>query len=481
MSVMIPKSELTAHFTRRFKDVVMTKKQLSLFQEQLEKLTALRKFAIYYLEHTYGVRHLKRDFPSTQVEKAALASVIARRWFANVNGFQYTDDHKKLRWDKRVIQLHSLSVQRNLVELITNFDLYRRELISSILHGSLISRKRYLYNQKGHNRRHQKAICANSLSYKKIVRTVMFPTSGNMKKLAFIVSNHFVKLPGYGLLYVKENLSSMKKHKVVQLTLVKQSNGRIDLHVACTRTVNRQRHNLNPRGLDWNLYNNVPYTDNFGKPYQLYKAILTQANTIDDDINLQRSLISYLQKHGGLNTNRYQNALHQLNKLTQKRSNIIDNEYISLANRIVKQSGYIAVESLDFNQMVAERAKKNQKSANHRFKFIKPSTLFNFLVQAAYRQGSTVVTIDCYKTSQMIFGTDYHCEKHSTSDRHWYSDYVHREIFRDENAAKNILYWSIHPEKHIKIFERKMENRRLAQQHKKLKPVIKPSYVRQFC
>lgn len=84
---------------------------------------------------------------------------------------------------------------------------------------------------------------------------------------------------------------------------------------------------------------------------------------------------------------------------------------------------------------------------------IKPYALHQELLQSFYRHGKTLVDVDCYKTSQMIFGTNYHYEKHLTSDRQWYSDFAKREIIRDQNAACNILYWSIYPKLHAKLHD----------------------------
>lgn len=475
--VKVPSSNAISQPTRRFKDVQLTNSQKELLREALTTLTDLRKFAIHYLEHTYGVKHLKANFVNSQMDKAQLATNIANYWF---NETFYGNEYAGHRWNKKLTKVHSISAQRNLIELITNFDLYRQELKKVVFSSSLLDRKRYLYNQKGTNPNHHKAIHASSLSFNKVTRCLRFTTSSTMKPYVYIISNHYIYLPDYGKIFVKENLKSIRNKDLKVFALVRQSNGRIDLHITYKRTVTRKSHDLLTTGVDWNLTNHQPYTDidNHGTP--LETGLLKKVQQLDKLVNKKRSRFSYGKHHLRKGTNQYEKLQHQLNKATHKLSYVLDNRYIALSNDLTQQWDYLAMESLNYNQMIQERAKRNENKANHRSMIIKPARLHELVWEAFQRTGHTVCDIDCYKTSQMIYGSDYIYEKHSTADRYWYSEAEHRHVFRDQNAACNILYWSIFPNQHAKIHDRELQNQQRLQTGKDPLPEIKVSYIRQF-
>lgn len=473
----VPNTNVVSHPTWRFKDVKLNSRQQELFAQALDTLTQMRKFAIHYLEHTYGRKHLKCSFPTSQVDKAALATKIAGLWFNQAN---YADEHAGKRWNKKLANVHSLSAQRNLIALITNFGIYRQHLKQTLLNGKLLDRKRYYYDQKGNNPKHHKAVHASSLSYRKLARALMFPTSGSMKPYVQIISNHCLTLPDYGKIFVKENLKSMRKRPIKMITLISQSNGRIDVHLTFERNLSRQKHHLRVNALDWNLTNRQPYTDIYNQGKPLPKPLVKHLLEIDAKEDRDRQRLSYLRHHTSHSNRAYQRVQAHLNKVSAKRSAVLDNYYVKYANALAQAWPYLAVESLDYNQMVQERAKQNQNKANHRVMMIKPARLYSLLVQAFNRHGHTICSVDCYKTSQMIYASDYHYEKHPTKDRKWYSDYVKRLIRRDQNAACNILYWSIFPEQHAKIHDRKLKNQQLQQAGKALLPELPAKLMRTF-
>lgn len=480
----LSKKDVTFVVTRRFKDAFLTTDQGQLLTRQLNVLMSIRKFTLKYLEKTYGVKHLKKHFPSTQTEKARLISKIVTFWVAK----QFTGNersvkhdrkgHVKLyRYDKKRFLVHSASLQKNLVELLTNFGEYRKQLQETILHGSVESRKKYFYNQNGNNRQHYKAVHAGSLSYQRTLRTVVFPCTGSMKPYVKVISNHQILLPDYGVVTIKENMHKMLTSDVRTIMLVKQSNGRIDVHIAIQKARCRKRHNLRMNAVDWNLTNNVPYTDIYNHPYEIGKKTLGRVFELSNRYDQNHHDLSILANHGGRHARRYQVQLKRLNKTSHKLSYILDDRYYEIVNQLAKENDYLAAESLNYNQMVKERASKNQNKANRRFMIVKPARLHQLLLSACNRYGTTLVDVDCYKTSQMIYGTHYHCEKYPTSRRDWYSDFVNREILRDQNSACNILNWALHPNQHIKVYERKMENYRRQKTGKKLLSKITGSMV----
>lgn len=475
----LPKKDITFVVTRRFKDVFLTTDQEQLLTCQLDVLMNIRKFTLKYLERTYGIKHLKKHFPDTQIEKAALISKIITFWVTK----QFTgNEHgvkqdrkgqiKSYRYDKKRFLVHSASLQKNLVELLTNFGEYRKKLQETILHGSVESRKKYFYNQKGNNRQHHKAVHAGSLSYQRTLRSVVFPCTGSMKPYVKVVSNHQILLPDYGVVTVKENMHKMLTSNVRTIMLVKQSNGRVDVHVAIQKTRCRKRHNLQMNAVDWNLTNNVPYTDIYNHPYEIKDDILKQVFKLTNRYDQNHHNLSILANHGRRHTKRYQIQLIRLNKTSRKLSYVLDNRYHEITNQLASENDYLAVESLNYNQMVKERASKNQNKANRRFMIVKPARLHQLLLEACNRSGTSLIDVDCYKTSQMIYGTHYHCEKYPTSKRDWYSDFANREILRDQNSACNILNWALHPDQHIKVYERKIENHYRQKTGKKLLPKI---------
>lgn len=479
INVKLPNSDVTFVVTRRFKDASLSIEQRLLLSKQLDTLNEIRKFAISYLEKTFGIKHLKRDFPSTQIDKAALISKIVSLWVAKrLTGDEHAVKYdlkgniKHYRWDKSIFITHSTSVQKNLVALVTNFDEYRKSLKQSILHGSLQDRKKYFYNQKGTNPKHYKAVHAGSLSYKVKLRSVIFPCTGSMKPYVRILSNHQILLPDYGIINVKENLHKILDSDVRSIMLVVQSNNRIDVHVVIQKHRCRKRHNLRLNGLDWNLTNHDPYTDIYNNSISMKQNIVDQSIKLAKKYDEAHSKLSEAANHSGQTSNKYYHQLHLLNKISHKLSYTLDNHYYHLTKQLAMNNDYLAVESLDYNQMIQERASKNQNRANRRFMIIKPRRLHTLLLQECNRYGTTLVDVDCYKTSQMIFGTNYHCEKHSTKDRSWWSDYLHTTIYRDQNSACNILYWALNPNKHIKVYERKKENQRRKKLNKKLLPKI---------
>lgn len=475
----LPKKDITFVVTRHFKDVFLTTDQEQLLTCQLDVLMNIRKFTLKYLERTYGVKHLKKHFPDTQIEKAALISKIVTFWVTKQftgNEYSVKQDRKgqikSYRYNKKRFLVHSASLQKNLVELLTNFGEYRKKLQETILHGSITARKKYFYNQKGNNHQHHKAVHAGSLSYQRILRSVVFPCTGSMKPYVKIISNHQILLPDYGVVTVKENMHKMLTSNVRTIMLVKQFNGRVDVHVAIQKTRYRKRHNLRMNAVDWNLTNNVPYTDIYNRPYKIGKETLDRVFELSNRYDQNHHDLSILANHGGRHTKRYQIQLIRLNKASRELSYVLDNRYHEIVNQLTKENDYLAAESLNYNQMVKERSSKNQNKANRRFMIVKPARLHQLLLSACNRHGTTLVDVDCYKTSQMIYGTRYHCEKHPTSKRDWYSNFVNRKILRDQNSACNILNWALHPDQHIKVYERKIENHRLQKTGKKLLPKI---------
>lgn len=480
----LSKKDIKVVVTRRFKDAFLTTDQAQLLTRQLDVLMNIRKFTLRYLEKTYGVKHLKKHFPNTQMEKAALISKIVTLWVSK----QFTgNEHsvkqnrkgqiKPYRYDKKRFFVHSASLQKNLIELLTNFGEYRKQLKKTILRGSTTDRKKYFYNQKGNNRQHHKAVHAGSLSYQRTLRAVEFPCTGSMKQYVKVISNHRISLPDYGIITVKENMHKMLTSNVRTIMLVKQTNGRIDVHIAIQNTRHRKRHNLQLNAVDWNLTNNVPYTDIYNHPYEIKDNVLKQVSKLSNRYDQNHHNLSILAKHGRQHTKRYQIQLTRLNKTSHKLSYVLDNQYRKITNQLASENDYLAVESLNYNQMVKERASKNQNKANRRFMIVKPARLHQLLLEACNRYGTSLVDVDCYKTSQMIYGTHYHCEKYPTAKRDWYSDFVNRKILRDQNSACNILNWALHPDQHIKVYERKMENYRRQKTGKKLLPNITGSMV----
>lgn len=179
-----------------------------------------------------------------------------------------------------------------------------------------------------------------------------------MREYVRIISNHYICVPVFGKIFIKENLKSVRSKNIRYLKLVLQSNGRIDLHVVYKRQVNRKRRISNVEGLDRNLTNQVAYTDTHNQPHTIYQSTINHAYLVDDRINSMRSKVSNQQKHSN-KSKHYKQLLHHLRKLTKKRTNVIENSYIRLANDLANRYDYLALESLNYNQMIKEQSQKN--------------------------------------------------------------------------------------------------------------------------
>lgn len=138
-------------------------------------------------------------------------------------------------------------------------------------------------------------------------------------------------------------------------------------------------------------------------------------------------------------------------KLHVKEVNIIDEYYKKLAILIFDTTDLLVIEDLDSKQMRKERLGAMSRGFNKKLALIRPGRLAEIMLNRANKIGKTLVKIDSYMTSQVEFGTDYYIEKHKLDEREWISKLTGLLINRDVNAAKNILYWGLNPENHIKL------------------------------
>ena len=95
------------------------------FERNIEAENKIYNYVLKYLEKTYGVKHLKRPYPTNKNAKLFLAKdVLIPKILKDLYGLS--------KWDGKKVGIHSQALRDEyLVSILTNFGEYRKNLISA--------------------------------------------------------------------------------------------------------------------------------------------------------------------------------------------------------------------------------------------------------------------------------------------------------------------------------------------------------------
>lgn len=428
---------------RRYR-LVATNDLTAKFERNIEVENKIYNYVLKYLEKTYGVKNLKRPYPTNKNAKLFLAKdVLIPKILKDLYGLS--------KWDGKKVGIHSQALRDEyLVSILTNFGEYRKNLISASK-MSKQNRKDYQNNLHGNNPKYKSWYRKGSLNYLRPNQSkncVSLPSNGQAK----IISAHFIKIQDYGTIQAVENIKNMKNTKIVTTKIKRKANGQFELQIVF-KTINERKGIVNMIGADWNMKNNKIWHTSDNDELYLSKNVSDKADKLEAEINKlksQRDLITWLSQK----SQRITKLNEDIRYLSSKRSHILTAEYNRMAKELFAENDLVAIENLNAKKM----RKRNQinvkqnKAKNRKLAKIKPYEMGRLLIQMANRLGKTVILVDSYKTSQAEYGTKYQ-EKHDVNDRKWVSKHTGAIIERDLNASRNILAWALNPKEHIKYKE----------------------------
>ena len=428
---------------RRYR-LVATTDLVAKFERNIEVENKIYNYVLKYLEKTYGVKHLKRPYPTNKNAKLFLAKdVLIPKILKDLYGLS--------KWDGKKVGIHSQALRDEyLVSILTNFGEYRKNLISASK-MSKQNKKDYQNNLHDNNPKHKSWYRKGSLNYLRPNQSkncVALPSNGQAK----IISAHFIKIQDYGTIQVVENIKNMKNTKIVTTKIKRKANEQFELQIVF-KTINERKGIVNMIGADWNMKNNKIWHTSDNDELYLSKNVSDKADKLEAEINKlksQRDLITWLPQK----SQRITKLNEDIRYLSSKRSHVLTEEYNRMAKELFTKNDLVAIENLNAKEM----RKRNQinvnqnKAKNRKLAKIKPYEMGRLLIQMANRLGKTVILVDSYKTSQVEYGTKYQ-EKHDVNDRKWVSKHTGAIIERDLNASRNILAWALNPKEHIKYKE----------------------------
>ena len=428
---------------RRYR-LVATTDLVAKFERNIEVENKIYNYVLKYLEKTYGVKNLKRPYPTNKTAKLFLAKdVLIPKILKDLYGLS--------KWDGKKVGIHSQALRDEyLVSILTNFGEYRKNLISASK-MSKQNKKDYQNNLHGNNPKHKSWYRKGALNYLRPNQSkncVSLPSNGQAK----IISAHFIKIQDYGTIQVVENIKNMKNTKIVTTKIKRKANGQFELQIVF-KTINERKGIVNMIGADWNMKNNKIWHTSDNDELYLSKNVSDKADKLEAEINKlksQRDLITWLPQK----SQRITKLNEDIRYLSSKRSHVLTAEYNRMAKELFTKNDLVAIENLNAKEM----RKRNQinvkqnKAKNRKLAKIKPYEMGRLLIQMANRLGKTVILVDSYKTSQVEYGTKYQ-EKHDVNDRKWVSKHTGAIIERDLNASRNILAWALNPKEHIKYKE----------------------------
>ena len=231
---------------RRYR-LVATNDLVAKFERNIEVENKIYNYVLKYLEKTYGVKNLKRPYPTNKNAKLFLAKdVLIPKILKDLYGLS--------KWDGKKVGIHSQALRDEyLVSILTNFGEYRKNLISASK-MSKQNKKDYQNNLHGNNPKHKSWYRKGSLNYLRPNQSkncVSLPSNGQAK----IISAHFIKIQDYGTIQVVENIKNMKNTKIVTTKIKRKANEQFELQIVF-KTINERKGIVNMIGADWNMKNN---------------------------------------------------------------------------------------------------------------------------------------------------------------------------------------------------------------------------------
>lgn len=401
----------------------------------------LYDFALSYLNHTYGRKHLDRKVP-TGMAKRYLVNRIKALFIAEKYGLKM--------WSYRKLGLSSHNAQLFLVQLITNFTQYKKRLVQVANQMNEQDRFDFRMNMqttkhgRHTNSKHKAWYRIGALGFHADNRTILIdlqPDAG-----LEVLSMHKIKIPDYGMVEIQGNAFQLCTNDIHQLKLKWQHD--------CTYQLQFVHVQAKPMpvlagkraaGLDWNMTKNVFYQRSDGRSFQIPTKIMRKADAYEQAVNRLKS-----RRDRQLGNQRKLN--HKIQRLLTKRAQLLTEIYRQEVVKVARGYEVLVVEKLATKMMRrAGRGKGINRGFNRKLSLIKPFELQQVLANYAWHHGIVMLQTDAYLTTQTEFGTVYHTY-HPESERVFPSHFnPNIMIDRDTNAAKNILDWGLHPDHHMKV------------------------------
>lgn len=426
------------------------------FIRRFEHIQAVRKlyfnYGLKYLYQHYGVAHLTCRFPKKVQQKNFLVRKMCEfaRDKALVHDINLKDEDYSVQ-----------SIEKMLMELITAFDSYRTKQFR-LRYWSKKQTAKYLRehncNLTGYGR----------INYKHSLDDLTSATFKQNKhydqkhKRTYhtieLINNYAVKIPYFGVIQVKESLTSLKHKELAEATVIKRDDGSFELQLKYK--MNKQKHltkeNLaNIAGLDVNSADNQLYVFNDGRVDGLPKKLIDYLKTIDQKA---RKYNHYLDQHKHNVSNKVKRIRQTYNRLLAKISNLITDYQWYLAKLYAKLYLVLAMEDLhSFNMRVSDRMKNKykRKNINHKLAFVKPGTFKKQMIVAYENTGSLLFTVNPFDTSKQCSTCGYVYKDLEVGQKHWLCPQCHTMHNRDHNSTIDIIDFTVHPEHHPILNEKR--------------------------
>lgn len=423
-------------------NVYLDNQQQDKLLKALKVENQLYNYALSYLYKTYGYKHIDRKLPIS-MGKRCLATKIKALFLDEKYGLS--------RWNVKKLYLSSHNAQLFLVQLITNFTEYKKQLKRNAENMDKIGRfnfKRNIQKNKrgGHtNNKHKSWYRIGGLGFHAENRTILIDIQPKSPLKA--LSMHKISIPDYGIVHIQGNAFQLCNSKNIhQVKLKLQHDHTYQLQfVHVDEKPNFSIEKQDSIGLDWNMTDNVFYHDSNDHQVTIPQWVITKTDCYERQINQLKSKRDFGHNHK-------RKLSRKIQRLSAKQSQLLVEMYRQKMPDVVQNHKVIVVERLDTKTMRHNsRGRGPDRGFNRKLTLIKPAVLQSCLANYAWKHGCRVIAVDSYKTSQVEFGTEY-IHKHALSERKFKSDNnSHVMVGRDVNAAKNILDWGLHPDHHIKV------------------------------
>lgn len=342
--------------------------------------------------------------------------------------------------------MSSHQAQTLLSKLLTNFGLYWESM--DRMRSVMTAEQKEAYKKKYGRPYYAKGRIRKRDENSKPM-TVTTPGNGG---LAFVVSQHHIKVPHFGVVRVHEWINHHKCNRIQQvgLKLIRAATANrpaiVEIQLVIEVPIERKRPVSTQVGLDWGMYENTIYTESSGNKHQIPDKIVKAV----DKLELEARKAQFEAQ--GARPSRRAQLLDRRRHRLAKRANIIDQYYTTLSNQLCSKHDLIAIEGVSPRGMRRRgRGSAQSKGFNRRLALVKPGRLSEIMTWAAQRSGTTLLKVDPYHTSQVEFGQHPStAKKRGLSEREWTSPFTGELIDRDINAAKNILAWGLNPSDHAK-------------------------------
>lgn len=191
-----------------------TQAQIERFQASLEIENHLVNFANYYLEKTYGRKHLSRSYPAFHEQgRIMVADTILAK---------YIDETWQLdAWPVATAVLPLQAAKALMIKWVADFGVFREKLR---LASRMTDReKRDFQNNANHDNPHHIAWhhqgALPDMSHGRKMSSIIL----DVQAQRIVTEAHQVKLPGYGTLSVEENINQLRT-KHVKKVIIKRKN-----------------------------------------------------------------------------------------------------------------------------------------------------------------------------------------------------------------------------------------------------------------